>query len=159
MISSTLQALKVAVIPLRTFRVGGVHVWLVTTDTNPPQSRFSVQINSEVSEILVQETPDHSHPRGGKGQQKGKQKKAPPATATWTSASPSIPLAKPDDPRIEKLEQRFDKLEARQQTFENKVDSRFVDIQDSLRQLLAHATQRQRDVSGETPPPKQHKTS
>ena len=107
----------------------------------------------------MQQVNDPGPLRGGKGQEKGKEKKPSAAPATWTSANPSVPVAKTDDPRIEKLEQRFDKVEARQQTNENKVDSRFGDIQDSLRQLLAHATQRPREVSGETPPPKQHKAS
>ena len=71
-VSSTLQALKLAVIPLRTFRVGGVHVWLVTTEAMPNQTRFAVQINSEISEILVQEAPEPSASKGGKGGQKGK---------------------------------------------------------------------------------------
>ena len=66
-VSSTLQALKLAVIPLRTFRVGGVHVWLVTTDTKPSQTRFAVQINAEISKILVQEVLENTSSKGGKG--------------------------------------------------------------------------------------------
>ena len=158
-VSSTLQALKLAVIPLRTFRVGGVHVWVVTTDSKPSQSSFSAQINAEISEILVQEVANPHPPRAGKGTQKGKQKSKPQAPATWTLAASPPPSAKSDDQRIDRLEQRFEKLEAKQQSFEAKVDTRFGDIQDSLRQLLAHAVQRPREPTGETPPSKLLKSS
>ena len=158
-ISSTLQAIKLAVIPLRTFRVGGVHIWLVTTDAKPSQSRFAVQINSEVSEILVQEISEDATGKGGKGAHKGKSKKPNAPPIAWVPTPGSQIAAKTDDTRIDKLEQRFEKLEARQVTFETKVDSRFGDIQDSLRQLLAHAVQRPREPTGETPPPKIPKSS
>ena len=158
-VSSTLQALKLAVIPLRTFRVGGVHVWVVTTDSKPSQSSFSVQINAEISEILVQEVTNPHPPKAGKGAQKGKQKPKPQAQATWTFAASSPQPSKADDQRIDRLEQRFEKLEAKQQSFEAKVDTRFGDIQDSLRQLLAHAVQRPREPTGETPPSKLLKSS
>ena len=158
-ISSTLQAIKLAVIPLRTFGVGGVHIWLVTTDAKPSQSRFAVQINSEVSEILVQEISEDATGKGGKGAHKGKSKKPNAPPIAWVPTPGSQIAAKTDDTRIDKLEQRFEKLEARQVTFETKVDSRFGDIQDSLRQLLAHAVQRPREPTGETPPPKIPKSS
>ena len=150
---------KLAVIPLRTFRIGGVHVWVATTDSKPAQSRFAVQINSEISEILAQEIDPHAHAKGsGKGQQKGKPKKIAATTHQWPAAPPPPP-APQDDSRLVKLEEKFEKLEARQQVFETKVDSCFGDIQDSLRQILDHTLQRSRDATGETPPPKQQKSS
>ena len=58
-----------------------------------------------------------------------------------------------------RLEERFERLEARQNSFEHRVDDKFDTIQDSLRQLLAHTAPRARDSSGDTPQPKAQKTS
>lgn len=54
-VTSTLQALKLPVLPLRTYRAAGVHVWIVTTDKKPDVSSFPLQINADVVEILIQE--------------------------------------------------------------------------------------------------------
>lgn len=160
-VSSTIQALKLPVLPLRTFRAAGVHVWIVATDRKPTVSSFPVQINADVVDILIQEVenaPAKPGKGGGKGGQKGKNK--PPASTeppkAWTFASSiASHSAKPDEARIQRLEERFEKIEARQATFETKVDGKFDSTQDALRQILANA--RSREPSGETPPAKHSK--
>ena len=162
-VSSTMQALKIPVLPLRTFRAAGVHVWIVTADRKPTVSSFPVQINADVVDILIQET-DNTPPKLGKGGSKGdskgkaKSQSNAEATKTWTppSALTSAP-GKSDDGRIQRLEERFDKIEARQASFETKVDGKFDTIQDALRQILANT--RTREPSGETPPAKHSKQS
>ena len=62
-----------------------------------------------------------------------------------------------DEARIQRLEERFDKIEARQVTFESRVDGKFDSIQDALRQILANTNTRAREPSGETPPTKHSK--
>lgn len=42
---------------------------------------------------------------------------------------------------LDRLEDRFDKLEARQVTFESRVDTEFDTIQDSLRQLREYQSE------------------
>lgn len=71
-VSSTLKALKLAVIPLRTFRIGGVRIWLVTTDT-----------------------------KGGKGQTKGKSKKQVINAWPSSSQGPPPPTSDPRIDKLE----------------------------------------------------------
>ena len=159
-VTSTLQALRLPVLPLRTYRSAGVHVWIVTTDKKPTVSSFPLQINDTVVEILIQQVETllpKSNKQGGKGGQKGKTKSSSPADAVklWAPPSAITPvLAKPDEARIQRLEERFDKIEARQATFESRVDGKFDSIQDALRQILANTNARAREPTGETPPSK-----
>ena len=161
-VASTLQALKIPVLPLRTYRAAGVHVWIVTTDKKPDVSSFPLQINADVVEILIQEVehgPVKQAKSGGKGSNKGKGK---PAATTdpmpWTSPVVIAPQpVRQDEARIQRLEERFDKIEARQVTFESRVDGKFDSIQDALRQILANTNTRAREPSGESPPTKHSK--
>ena len=65
--------------------------------------------------------------------------------------------ARPDEARIQRLEDRFDKIEARQATFESRVDRKFDSIQDALRQILANTNTSAREPSGESRPTKHSK--
>ena len=159
-VTSTLQALRIPVLPLRTYRAAGVHVWIVTTDKKP--TSFPLQINADVVEILIQEV-EHGPPKQGKGNSKGTQKgknKAPVTESVkpWATqhAGPIAP-ASTDDARIPRLEERFEKIETRQANFESKVDGKFDSIQDALRQILANTNSRAREPTGETPPSKHSK--
>lgn len=73
-----MQALKLPVLPLRTFRTAGVHIWIVTTDKKPTVSSFSVQINADVVDILIQEI-EHAPPKQAKGEEKVRRKVSPPS--------------------------------------------------------------------------------
>ena len=87
---------------------------------------------------------------------KGKGQATPEPPKAWTSAVPiAVHPSKSEDARILRLEERFEKIEARQATFETKVDGKFDSIQDALRQILANT--RTREPSGETPPAKHSK--
>ena len=71
---------------------------------------------------------------------------------------PVQPSNSQESARIDKLEERFNKFEAKHSRFEDKVESRFEHISDSLRQLLQTVgPSRPREITGETPPPKQAK--
>ena len=161
-VTSTLQALNIPVLPLRTYRAAGVHVWIVTTDKKPAVTSFPLQINADVVEILIQEIehgPSRPGKAGGKGNQKGKGKSLAHETSKpW--AAPTVPPISPavaDDARIQRLEERFEKIETRQANFESKVDGKFDSIQDALRQILANTNSRVREPTGETPPSKHSK--
>ena len=162
-VTSVIQALKIPALPLRTYRAAGVHVWIVTTDKKIDATSFPLQINADVVEILIQEIehgPPKSAKSSGKGQTKGKGKNsnASEAGKAWTSPVVLAPTpARPDEARIQRLEDRFDKIEARQATFESRVDGKFDSIQDALRQILANANARAREPSGESPPTKHSK--
>ena len=162
-VTSTLQALRLPVLPLRTYRSAGVHVWIVTTDQKPTVSSFPLQINDTVVEILIQQVENSQQKSikpGGKGGSKGKSKDSGSSDPIkpWNPPSAIIPVsAKPDEARIQRLEERFDKIEARQTTFETRVDGKFDSIQDALRQILANTNSRAREPTGETPPSKHSK--
>ena len=161
-VASTLQAIHLAVVPMRTYRSAGVHTWIVATQEKPTAASFSIQINKEIAEILIQEIEVPSvQKQKGKGTSKGKPKQARDGdTATpWPPRAPASTVIQNDDHRIVRLEERFERLEARQNSFEHRVDDKFDTIQDSLRQLLAHTVPRARDSSGDTPQPKAQKTS
>ena len=157
---STLAAISTPVVPLRTYRAAGVHTWVVAVDTVPKVCRFTLDINDDLVEILVQEAPTLQQNRQPKGKAKGKGKQSKVSSPrsdqsfAW-STKPIIPAAtKAEESRIDRLEDRFDKLEARQVNFESRVDNKFDTIQDSLRQLLANTNPRSREPTGDTPQPK-----
>ena len=72
-VQSTLAALKLPVIPMRTYRAAGVHTWVVTAQELPKAFRFTLEINKELVEILVQEVSMNQPVRPpAKGKSKGK---------------------------------------------------------------------------------------
>lgn len=162
---SMLEATGTTTVPTRTFRAAGVHTWVLTAETVPKLTRFTVDANGETYEILLQQVLPSSYPTKGQGKGKQKSKAAnthntEQAASTWQPPY-SIPAPKPhaDDEGIGKLEARFDKLEQRQTAFEGRVESKFDHISDSLRQILAASHTRGREVTGETPPSKFPKQS
>ena len=112
-----------------------------------------------VHEILLQPVSPTAHTAKGlaKGKGKGKNQKtkAEEHQASWAPPAQLVPTrSKQDEERLTRLETRFDQLEQRQVGFENRVESKFDHISDSLRQILAASHQRSREPTGETPPPK-----
>ena len=158
-VKSVLEATGVATVPTRTFRTAGVYSWVLTAESMPKVTRFSVDAGGSTHETLLQHTP--STPQATKGQGKGKTKAKKaithqdrPSDGWGAPLIISQPKHKQDDDRIGSLEARFDQLEQRQSSFEGRVESKFDTISDSLRQLLAASHPRAREGSGETPPPK-----
>ena len=162
-VQSTLAALKLPVIPMRTYRAAGVHTWVVTAQELPNAFRFTLEINKELVEILVQEVSMNQPVRPpAKGKSKGKSKSndaQPEPNSAWPLKMPVQAQGRSEEIRLDRLEERFEKLESRQAQFEGRVDSKFDTIQDSLRQLLANTNPRTRDASGGTPPGKHQKNS
>ena len=162
-VKSTLDSTGVAVLPMRTFRNAGVHVWVIACEKEISAEQFSIDINGHVHQILIQQITSTGGLKGlGKGISKGagKGKKKGQAVEPPAWSGPIVPArVKGDDTRLDNLEARFERLESRQQQFEGKVDSKFDSISDALRQLLANTNPRAREPSGETPPSKAHKGS
>ena len=148
-------------VPMRTYRLGGVNVWVLAFDKAPDKKahQFTVQINDQLHEILLTEAPAVL---AGKGGSKGKSKKKDFDPAP--KASQPV-LISSDRQRIDMLEAKFDSLgkqvssiEEKQSIFENKIDSKFESINDNLRQLLQQSHPRPREGgTGDTPPPKHPK--
>ena len=164
-VQSTLAATGVAMVPTRTFRAAGVHVWILTAESVPATTRFTIDADGKVHEILLQ--PFQSQPPSSKGAGKGKSKANKKAhqrpddeRAPWPSSTIiTQPKTHLEEERISRLESRFDQLEQRQAGFESRVENKFDHISDSLRQILAASHQRTREATGETPPSKLHKQS
>ena len=132
-VQSTIAALGLPVIPMRTYRAAGVHTWVVTAQELPKATRFTLE-NRELVEILAQEAaPQQPVRQSGKGKAKGKAKGVDrPAEAQGTDQA----MSRPEDTRLDMLEERFEKLESRQTQFEGRVDSKFDTIQDIACQYL-----------------------
>lgn len=161
------KAVGLPPVPTRTFRNAGVHVWQLGFESPPKVDDFTVKINGEIFQILLAPVIIAE-----KGSGKGKhQRKAPKAKKTdASSASPgehSIPAPNPESKRLEVLEARFDTLqgqvtgiEKKQVSMESKLDSRFEEIGNTLRQLVQMSSaSRSHDKTGETPPSKYSKTA
>ena len=161
-VHATLQATKAAPIPTRTFRVAGVVTWILAFDRKPGIDRFTIEANGIPHEILLRESAQGSlqKPPAAKGiGKKGKQAKTfDPAGGKQSQFVPVQPGNSQDSARIDRLEERFNNFEVKHSRFEEKVDSRFEHISDSLRQLLQTVgPSRSREITGETPPAKQAK--
>ena len=162
-VRSTLDSTGAAVLPMRTFRNAGVHVWIVACEKEISAEQFSIEINGHVHQILIQQLASGQGSKGApkqgsKGAGKSKKQRQAQEPSAWAGHL-LPPKASADDARLDNLEARFDRLESRQQQFEGKVDSKFDSISDALRQLLANANPRAREPSGESPPSKAHQGS
>ena len=152
-----------APVPSKAFRTNGVFGWVLGFGARPSVLRFTLDINGATYEILLVEEERISGPKGqSKGQKwkkdknsaEGKSITSTPATGQSPGHFVASPLPSGESQRISALEQRFDKLENRQSRMEEKMDTRFTDISNSLRQLLQASSAHQRERSGETPDPK-----
>ena len=150
-VKSTLDATGIAMVPTRTFRAAGVYTWIMTAEEVPKITRFTLEADGKVFEILLQHLPGQTNqPKGGsKGKGKGRKPLHQPSEDSTTWAPVQLvapPKNKQDEERLTRLESRFDQLEQRQVGFESRVE-------DSLRQILAASSSRTRDATGDTPPP------
>ena len=88
-VASTIAAIGLPVIPMRTYRAAGVHTWVVTAQEHPKTTRFTLEINKDVVEILVQELGQNAPVRSAaKGKSKGKSKapsKPEEAVHSWST--------------------------------------------------------------------------
>ena len=152
-ITATLKATSLPPLPSRAFRSNGVCGWTLAFQKRPTISKFSVEVNGKLHEILLVEenSPPPTRPPPRAAEAAKPQSRPEPAPTTQFS---------PDAARLDRLEEKFNVLEGRQSGMESKFDSRFDDISSSLRQLLQAASlPRERSPSGETPAPKQPRGS
>ena len=162
-ISTVLEATGCAPIPTRAYRTAGVHSWTLAFQDKPTKDRFTVEVGGSLHEILLVASQQRYNPKAVQSQQNGRTKKARQAAQEPAHQLPAalplgIPSSKPDTTRIDKLEARVGELETRQTNFEAKFDSRLDGVDSALRQLLQRTeAPRQRETSGDTPPPKHPK--
>ena len=165
-------------VPLRNFRLAGMLTWVLGFETRPSETHFVVQIGTAHHEILL--TPQElqnklkAKGRGAKTPKNPKNKTfaepswhPPPASFPGTQSNQSL-----NDKRIQTLEDKVlnletkqDQLSTQQNQLTQKVDTRFDEVALQLQQVLKAVTgnpsqpSRSREPTGETPPPKQVKTS
>ena len=106
-VASTIAAIGLPVIPMRTYRAAGVHTWVVTAQEHPKTNRFTLEINKDVVEILGQEIGQNVPVRSvAKGKSKGKTKSSPKqeeAVHSWPLKAPPSG-SRPDDARLDRLD-------------------------------------------------------
>lgn len=160
-VASITKAIGLPPIPTKAFRSNGVHGWIVAFESKPTTAKFALQINGHTHEILLVEESAFPLAKPLQRQQNNTKSSRPSEPAGSVTKSPQPDLrfvaahSSADAQRIDKLEQRFEALESRQGRMEQKVDERFSDIANSLRQLLQAANApRARESTGDTPAPK-----
>ena len=156
LVKSLLEATHVPAVPTRTYRAAGVYTWVMTAETMPAVTRFTVDANGCTHEILLQQIHHMPAPNKGSGKGKPKSTKQPADTspAPWGPSAHQALSNKRDDERISQLEAKIEQLDHRQSNFEQRVEGKFDHISDSLRQILAASQTRHRETTGETPPSK-----
>ena len=158
-VKSVLQATGLAPLPMRAFRVAGVHGWSLAFESRPTVDKFTVQFNDKQYEVLLADSQPGLFNRLPKQQKP--QKNIPrssnfeplPAPVSYPSAQKSA-----EAERIDRLEERIDKIDTRQSRLETKFDGRFDEVSAMLRQLVGQQTSRDRSPTntlGESPPYKQ----
>ena len=162
-VSSVLQATQLPPVPMRAFRNNGVHGWSLAFATQPTIVNFVVEINGKSHQILLAEPKPSLFNRQAKAQSKPTKSSKQTQRSSNFEKSPPQPIVFPtvhrsaEEERIAKLEDRMDKMDCRQSRIENKLDTRFDEVGSMLRQLLTSQSSRDRDSTGETPPPKHPK--
>ena len=160
------KAVGLPPVPTRTFRSAGVHVWQLGFESPPKVDNFTVKINGDIFQILLAPVAASEKGSGkGKNNRKAANPKKPPETPS-VPAPPGLPAFSTEHKRLDVLEARFDSLqgqvtgiEKKQSSIEQKLDSKFEDIGNTLRQLVQLSAQRPHEKSGESPPPKYPKTA
>ena len=153
------KATKQAPVPTRAYRDAGVHCWTLGFESPPNPEKFAVQINGAIHDIML--SPATNTP--AKGKSKGNQVKPKPKEKNESKPASSeivkvvSTTSSSDSARIDALERKFDVFEKKHR-LEHKIDQRYNEIADSLRQLLNSSSSRSGEVTGETPPGKHPKT-
>lgn len=167
LIESTNKALLLPPIPIRSFRIGGIHTWVLAFGAEPKSLVFSLSMDDKVYEVVL--TPQTSNKvKPAKGKSKGKQAAgtlAQPLTFQPPQHLPSTARMNVSDAdaKVSTLEARVTRLEIQQTQLSEKVDTRFDQVQSQLQQVLAAVipSPPKQNVTpgptGETPPPKKNK--
>lgn len=160
-IKATLQALKNAPVPMRSFRVGGMLTWVLAFETQPSTMMFTIKVDNEVCEVVL--TPQSQNPNKTKHAKKlikqnpVKNPKPGPSSVQMTQA---VSVTSTEEKRIQALESRVGVLETKQEEMSGKMDQGFSQVSMQLQQVLAavmpkpETKNKAQSPTGETPPPK-----
>eukprot|EP00438_Fugacium_kawagutii_P007017 Skav233753 [mRNA] locus=scaffold1792:300466:304788:- [translate_table: standard] len=145
---------QLAPVPTRCYRSAGVTSWSLMFSSMPSIARFCAAFNGHAVEIVLVPAQSMSMP----GPRKGKEPKKSIRNVAPRATEPS-PTETAHHDRISNLESRFSLMEKRQETLESRMDSKFSEVNDQLRQILQAVQPRaaSHNATGFTPPPKQPK--
>ena len=176
-VESIFEAIKIAAVPLRSFKLAGMITWIVGFDSIPAKLQFVIAFGTETHEILLTKQEDQKpNAKNGRKKDGGNAKKDFSKPTGMASASKK-PMNNPPivttsmgtkdadtEHRLAALEGKVQGLETSHKTLASKVDNRFDDISSQLQKVLQAVTQgpsvthsRGREntaPTGETPPPK-----
>eukprot|EP00438_Fugacium_kawagutii_P021046 Skav222602 [mRNA] locus=scaffold5038:84726:87845:+ [translate_table: standard] len=137
-IEATKKACQIPCVPLRSFRTGGLHTWVLGFAEHPKQLIFSVKVDELVYEVMLTEQPNirmykpprkPNQPKGKQNRNQNSTSAAPPPVATQLNL-PS------QDSAYHALEARVNKLEVQQNALSDKVDGGFAQMGRQLQQVL-----------------------
>lgn len=162
LIETTHAAVKIAPIPLRSYRVGGLHTWVLAFDREPATLEFTIKMDSVLHEvILTLQVPSQTKPKKPSSKTKaGPREHGVKPVHLPGSTQLNIPG---EEAKMHALESRVSRLEVQQTELSQKVDTRFDQVSLQLQQVLAavqpsqpqnHGRPRNAEVTGDTPPPK-----
>ena len=163
---SVIHAVKEATgsppIPTRAYRAAGVYSWTLAFQDAPSTDRFIIEVGGQLHEVLLVPTQQRYNPKTQHREQATKAKKQKALHEPTAPQPITIPLGNPqareDTSRLDRLEARVGDLETKQTNFERRFDERLDGVDSALRQLLQRSERseqaRQREPTGDTPPPK-----
>eukprot|EP00438_Fugacium_kawagutii_P022746 Skav214760 [mRNA] locus=scaffold1230:96572:100261:- [translate_table: standard] len=165
-IEATHKACGQHCIPLRSFRAGGLHTWVLGFGEHPNKLVFAVKVDDQIYEVMLTRQTNIRAMKPAK-------KPAFNKTKAKTSMQPQVPNTpvvtqmnmSQAESSYHALETRVSKLEVQQTALADKVDCGFTKMSQQLQQVLAavssdssgHTRPRGQEPSGDTPPPKQRK--
>ena len=159
-VRSTHKATGKAPIPTKAFRSAGVHGWTLAFQERPAKTRFTIQINSSVHEILLSEpqgpAPKQNRVQTLKAQKQAKGQKPPEPSAPSLPSFPPAVQKHAESERIDRLEAKMSQLDARQTSLETQLHTRFDDVGVQLQKILSSVqpNTRQRAETEGSPPTK-----
>lgn len=164
-INAVLKATSKPAIPMRSFKVAGLLSWVLAFDEIPSQPIFTFKIGDQSYEVLLmpQDQVKQNKPVKTKGPAAAKPKLN---GGLQTAPSPALPASSSNaseaDKRIQVLENKVANLETAHTHLASRVETRFDDVSDQLKKVLACVAPkpgRAHDPTGETPPPTKHQKS
>eukprot|EP00438_Fugacium_kawagutii_P029560 Skav216032 [mRNA] locus=scaffold2403:21316:24672:+ [translate_table: standard] len=170
-INATKQGTGIPPVPLRSFRMAGLLTWILGFETAPTTLQFAIKLDGAVHEVLLSPQENSKPSKQVKKQlndkKGGRKENFPPKPPRSVTSMPQAPLLNQDDARISALEKKVATLEVNQSKLSDRMDGRFDQMANQLQQVLAAVSgpsshsgrARPEGPSGETPPPKDRKTS
>eukprot|EP00438_Fugacium_kawagutii_P012922 Skav226145 [mRNA] locus=scaffold1065:114686:118699:+ [translate_table: standard] len=152
-------------VPLRSFRAGGLHTWVLGFGDHPKLLVFSVKVDEELYEVMLSLQPNIKSFKPNNKQSKPKtQTKANPTNAAIGGPVSSQINFNQNDSNYQALESRVSRLETQQNALTEKVDCGFTKMSNQLQMVLeavgASASSgqpskaRPHESTGDTPLPK-----